>query len=154
MNAQTRKLFYGISSVITGVLAILVATNVVDHSMEVTASTWITGLIGIFGTGATATAAYHTSKQIKAGELDPAAKDSPPPAPYNPADAVVGGLQDLNTMHAHVQEGFGRIQEAAATVGIPLPVTPQASQYPEQAVVPPTPTDLVQQAIDASRRSQ
>ena len=119
-NANTRKIFYGVSSAITGILVLLVSLNLIDHGMETKLETLIAALVGVFGTGATATAAYHTNKQINDGSLDPASKDSPP-LPTNPAEVVIGGLQELDNLHKQVQQGYGAIQEVANSVGIALP---------------------------------
>lgn len=151
MSAKTRRLFYGISTMVTGLVVVLVSSNLISHDMENNVNGIITALLGIFGTGATATAAIHTNRQIKKGSLDPALADSPPPPAYNPADAVIGGLNDLNNMHVQVQEGLGRIQEAAASVGIPLPVYPQQGQ-PQPTAAPIPISDLVQRTIDASQQ--
>lgn len=160
MNANTRKVFYGISTLITGLLVTLAAFNVIDTKREASLEALVAAVIGLFGTGASATAWHHTNKQIKEGTLDPAAQQEFPPTPH-PADIVVAGMQGLNDIQRQLNEGLGKINDIAASTGIALPQMGIPNIIPATLPgitatagmqSPIAQNSLAAQAIEASRR--
>lgn len=160
-NANTRKVFYGLSTLVTGLLVTLAAFNVIDTKREASLEGLVAAIVALFGTGASATAYHHTNKQIKEGTIDPLESKEFPPPPH-PADVVVAGMQGINEIQKQLNEGLGKINDLAAASGIPLPQLGIPNIIPATLPgitatagmpQPPMPSNsLAAQAIEASRR--
>lgn len=70
MTPKFRQLLYGLSTVATGIVTVMVAVHILDPHTAGGVSSVIAALVGLLGTAATGTATAVVSKQRQEGTLD------------------------------------------------------------------------------------
>lgn len=119
-NSGVRLALYGISTLLTGIITLLVFFKVIDAGTAAS-FTQIVGLIaGLFGTGTTAVATTVLAGQRRDGTLEPT-----PVEPVNPAITAVQAIQavgqQFNDLVTGVTAGVQQVQDVAGGLAAALP---------------------------------
>lgn len=102
--SKARLLLYTLGSITMLVIPVLVAFGALGQDQADSVGRLITALIGLFGAGASGTAAVVLGKQRKDGTLDT------PPAP---ADAAVAAIQATVDQATTAAADLDRVKQAA-----------------------------------------
>lgn len=112
MSPKIRQALYALGCVATGTLTLLSLVRIVDPNTASTVSAQIAALLGIFGVGATGTAAVVVGKQRKDGTYEPQA----------PADQVINGIDAVIRAADHAQAEVDRVKDAITVAVRDVPV--------------------------------
>lgn len=123
MTPKVRTILYAVGLLATGTLTLLSVFKIIEPGAASTISAQIAALLGIFGVGATGTAAVITQKQRKDGTFDHP----------DPADVVISSIEQVLAAQQSAQADVERVKEAVGKAVADVPVL----------------GPLAQQAIDA-----
>jgi len=103
MSAKIRLTLYVVSTIVSGIVTILVSWKLLDPGTASTVNDLIRSLAGLLGTGASATAAVVLSQQTKNGTVGASA-----------ADQAINGLQATVQQASVAVTDLDRVRQAAA----------------------------------------
>ena len=119
MSPKLRQTFYGLGTIASALLTLLTVWKVVDPETATSLSSVVAGLVGLFGTGAVATAAVGTGKQRSNGTFDP----------VSPADQVINGVRSVIVAKNNAEQDLRRVQDVIESVAAQIPgLGPLATQ--------------------------
>jgi Mycobacterial 2 TMS Phage Holin (M2 Hol) Family len=124
MSAKIRLTLYVVSTIVSGIVTILVSWKLLDPGTASTVNDLIRSLAGLLGTGASATAAVVLSQQTKNGTVGSSA-----------ADQAINGLQATVQQASIAVTDLDRVRQAAT-----------------DALSAVLPGSLAQQVIDLAKR--
>ena len=124
MTPKFRTVLYAVGLLATGTLTLLSVFKIIDPGAASTISAQITALLGVFGVGATGTAAVITNKQRKNGVFDE----------LSPADQVVNGIDAVLKAQQNAQAEVERVKDAVTQAVKDVPVLGPLAQQAMDAL--------------------
>lgn len=112
MSPKIRQTLYAVGLLATGTLTLLSVFRILDPNTASTISAQIAALLGVFGVGATGTAAVITNKQRHEGMFTPA----------DPADVVVNAVQAVINAKQQADNEAQRVADAVAGLTKDVPI--------------------------------
>lgn len=112
LTPKIRTILYAVGLLATGTLTMLSVFRIIEPGAASTISAQIAAFLGIFGVGATGTAAVITNRQRKDGTFDQP----------DPADVVVNSIEAVLAAQQHAQANVERVKDAVTKAVKDVPI--------------------------------
>lgn len=131
LTPHVRQVLYSLSTVVSGVITLLTAFNVLTPTVAVGAGKIIEILVGLLATGASGTAAVVLNKQRKDATLD---------FQGTPAEQAVAAIQATVAQAASAADDLNKVRDAVSNV------------LADAAALPGSLVDQLLQAVNTPRK--